>query len=80
MSYTIKDKPITTRPGPPKGMRPSIKQALCNHTYKELDTDVEKLYADSGEYLTKVKAIFFCEKCLDVKQRQETFNNERDEV
>ncbi len=63
-SMTIKPDRLVTK---------KVKQTECNHTYKELDADVRRAYGDNKVHATIVDAVFYCEKCLDIKQKVVSF-------
>jgi hypothetical protein len=51
---------------------------MCEHKYKPLHLDMEKLpYVDAT--VLEINAIFYCEKCLEVKSVDKTleFKKER---
>lgn len=57
-------------------IRPKLTKDTCNHSYKTVDSKVEMIYADDGPYKTKVDAIFYCDKCLDIEHRQKVFEGD----
>ncbi len=59
------------RPGPPRPISPILNEDRCVHNYVLINSDVEKLYADSEAYVTIVNAVFYCEKCLRIEQVSE---------
>ena len=50
----------------------------CEHKYMVLDADVDRLYSDNGVWKTKIDAVLYCEKCLDVKQVSEVLGSDAD--
>jgi hypothetical protein len=58
-------KPLS-RPGPPP---PHPRK--CDHKYHVLKNNTETIFADGKPYLINVSTVFYCERCLDIKHKEE---------
>lgn len=72
------EKEAITNARRPKSPRPVAQEDIdkrkvkeCNHKYHTLHSDIENSYADSELYITKVDAVFYCEKCLNIEVKKE---------
>lgn len=43
---------------------------MCEHKYRVLDSETTTFHADDGQVAIKLSATFYCEKCLDITQRE----------
>jgi hypothetical protein len=59
-------KPTPQTPRPPKPSSQNFKTE-CEHRYRILDSDIEKIYGNGKVIHLMIQATFYCEKCLDIK-------------
>jgi hypothetical protein len=59
-------KPASQTPRPPKPSSQNSK-TVCEHKYRILDSDVNNVCSGSKIVYSMVKALFYCEKCLDIR-------------
>lgn len=66
MGYFEKES-MTKKIDRPLRPRPITSKDRCNHKYKLIESETEKLYADDAHVKLKIVALFYCKKCLDIK-------------
>lgn len=54
------------RPVAPKSTR------VCDHKYQVLDKQITNVYADGNPAIRDISAAFYCEKCLEIRYKNET--------
>ncbi len=67
------EKETISRARRPEQPKPITTKNECNHTYKELDSEIKRVYGDNKIYITIVDAVLYCEKCLNVEKVNEVF-------
>jgi hypothetical protein len=66
-------KPVSKTPRPPKP------KSMCEHRYRILDSNVDNVHTGSKIVYLMVNAVFYCEKCLDIKHIHKTKSLEDEE-
>ena len=65
------EKPsLTVKPTYAGGVRKISKGNHCEHRYRKLDVTTERKYLHD----INIKAVFYCEKCLDIKTINKPIN------
>lgn len=72
------NKPSFTK-RPERPVTPKSIPKVCNHSYRLLDDETRYMYADGEPAFISVSAVFFCEKCLNLKHKHETLKGESDD-
>ncbi|EOP94821.1 hypothetical protein IGM_01253 [Bacillus cereus HuB4-4] len=44
---------------------------MCEHKYQVLNSETTSFYSDDKQFIQEVTATFYCEKCLDITQREQ---------
>lgn len=67
--YAEKTTPKTQRPNKPASLN------CCNHKYRKLSSEEIYCSGDFGKCVA-INAVFYCEKCLDIKAINKSINLE----
>ncbi|WP_017154135.1 hypothetical protein [Bacillus bingmayongensis] len=51
-----------------------VQHKECQHKYQVLDSETTSFYSDDKQFIQELSATFFCEKCLDIKHRNQVVN------